>query len=129
MPRATASEPGPADPDVILDVMFEEGLLFVAVRNIGASPAVEVSVAFEKPLMGLGGARDLRSLALFRQLAFLAPHKEIRTFLDSSAGWFARRRPAIVKAKVVFHDRSGRRFESVIRHDLRIYKDIAWVRR
>jgi hypothetical protein len=29
----------PARPDVILDVVFEDGLLFLALRNIGSRPA------------------------------------------------------------------------------------------
>ena len=129
MARAAAKPPGENDPDVILDVIFEDGLLFLALRNIGPTPAVAVSVQFEKPLMGLDGTREISALALFRQLAFLAPQREIRAFLDSGAAWFARRQPAIVKATICFHDRAGRRFQSVIRHDLRIYKDLGYIRR
>jgi hypothetical protein len=129
MARAAASLPGAADPDVILDVIFEDGLLFLAIRNIGATPAVDVSVEFEKPLTGLAGTKEISALALFRQLAFLAPQREIRAFLDSGAAFFARRQPSILKAKICFHDRAGCRFESVIRHDLRIYKDLGYIRR
>ena len=45
-------EPRP-DPDVILDVVFEEGLLFIAVRNLGTRPAVDVSCAFDKAFRAL----------------------------------------------------------------------------
>jgi len=34
-------------PDVIIDFLFEDGMLFVAVQNIGSQPALQVHVAFD----------------------------------------------------------------------------------
>ena len=42
-------------PDVIVDFLFEDGMLFVAVQNIGSLPAQQVHVIFDPPFKGLGG--------------------------------------------------------------------------
>lgn len=81
----------PEDPEVIVDFVFEDGLLFVSLRNIGSRPAYAVSTRFDKPFRGLHGTRTISELRLFRRLEFLAPGREIRAFLDSSAAYFARR--------------------------------------
>src|SRR6266478_5140517 len=71
-------------PDVIVDFIFEDGLLFVAVANIGSQPAQRVHVAFDPPFKGLGGTASIPELPLFRNIEFLAPSRSIRTLLDSS---------------------------------------------
>lgn len=118
--------PGEGDPDVIFDVIFEEGLFYLAVRNISPRPALDVTVKFRKPLPGLGEVTDLSALPLFRHITFLAPQKEIRTLLASSHAWFARRRSSLIETEVTFRDRAGRWFTNSIRHDLRIYQDVAY---
>ena len=77
-------------PDVIVDLDFEGGLLFLAVRNIGDRPALDVTTTFNRKLLGLGGGTDVSALPLFRNIPFLAPNKEIRTLLDTAGSWFAR---------------------------------------
>jgi hypothetical protein len=129
MPRSAAKPPRAGGPDVILDVIFEDGLFFLAVANIGSQPALDVSVQFAKPLLGLEGAREISALPLFRRITFLAPHKTIRAYLDTSASYFGRRNPAIIEATVSFRDRAGENFASTVRHDMRIYKDLGYVRR
>jgi hypothetical protein len=116
------------DPQVIVDFDFDGGLLFVAVRNLGARPAYKVSTVFDRPFRGLGGRREMNRLRLFRTIEFLAPGKEIRTLLDSSAAYFARREPTRLTATVSYRlagDR--RRREHVITHDLSIYRDLAYL--
>lgn len=129
MPRRAEQVSGEGGPDVILDVIFEDGLFFLAVANIGAQPAVDVRVKFTHPLTGLEGTREISALPLFRSLAFLAPHKTIRAYLDTSASFFARRCPTLIEAEISFRDRAGNQFACAIRHDLRIYKDLGYVRR
>ena len=114
---------------VIVDVMFEDGLLYLAVANIGAAPARRVSVSFDRALPGVGGRVDVAALALFRNIEFLAPRKSIRTFLDSTASWFARGAPVRFTARVTYTDAAGRRRATTIAHDLEIYRDIGHVRR
>ena len=114
-------------PDVIVDFLFEDGMLFVAVQNIGSHPAQQVHVAFDPPFKGLGGTASTPELPLFRNIEFLAPSRSIRTFLDSSAAYFSRQEPERITATISYRDRSGREFSCKIVHDLAIYRDIAFV--
>jgi len=115
------------DPDVIFDIAFEDGLLFAAVRNISPRPAYRVSVAFDKPFTGLGGAQETSRLRLFRNIEFLAPQKEIRTLVDAAASYFARKQPSKLVADVRWRSADGKRRSHTITHDLSIYRDVAYV--
>ena len=114
-------------PDVIVDFLFEDGMLFVAVQNIGSEPAQRVHVAFDPPFKGLGGTASIPELPLFGNIEFLAPSRSIRTLLDSSAAYFARHEPEQITAAISYSDRSGQKFSCTILHDLAIYRDIAFV--
>src|SRR5436190_7988170 len=114
-------------PDVIVDFRFDQGLLFVALINLSDAPAYRVSVKFAKQFRGLGGDCAVSSLAMFRRVEFLAPHKRIETLLDSSHAFFKRREPTIIKALVTFRDACGKTYRHEIVHDLKIYKDISYV--
>ncbi len=114
-------------PDVIVDFLFEDGMLFVAVQNIGSEPAQRVHVAFDPPFKGLGGTASMAELPLFRNIEFLAPARSIRTLLDSSAAYFARREPEQITAAISYSDRSGHQFSCTILHDLAIYRDITFI--
>src|SRR4029453_7441962 len=107
-------------PDVIVDFVFEDGVLFVAVQNIGSVPAVRVQVAFDPPFKGLGGTVAIPELPLFRNIEFLAPSRSIRTLLDSSAAYFARQEPERITATTTYSDRAGQKFSCIIVHDLAI---------
>jgi hypothetical protein len=115
-------------PEVIVDVVFEDGLLFLSVANIGDRPALDVRTTFNRKLVGLGGTKDVAALPLFRNIPFLAPGKEIRTLLDSAASWFARRRATNVVARVAYHDPEKKEYKAAMTHDLEIYREIAYVR-
>jgi hypothetical protein len=116
-------------PEVILDFIFEDGLFFIAIKNIGAGPAHDVSVAFDKKFTGVEGAKEISAMPLFRKIPFLAPQKEIRAFLDHSASYFHRRQPTNIRATITFKDSAGVKHSSVLKHDLKIYRDIGYVRR
>jgi hypothetical protein len=118
--------PAPA-PEVMVDFVFDRGFLHVAVANLGAMPAFNVVVKFDRPFRGLGGEREMSSLRLFRRIDFLAPHKRIETLLDSSAAYFARREPVRLRALITYRDGAGRRHERNIRHDLSIYRDLVYL--
>jgi hypothetical protein len=119
----------PGRPDVILDVVFEDGLLFLALRNIGLRPALGVSAEFGRPLHGLGGTKEVSALPLFRRLEFLAPGREIRTLLDSSASWFRRRQPTKLAVRIAYRDAAGERYTTTVKHDLAVYREVAYVTR
>src|SRR5262245_12955367 len=103
--------------DVILDVKFQNGLLFLGVKNIGHRPALNVSVAFKQRLVGINGTKIVSSLPLFRKITFLAPQKEIQTLLDTSASYFKRRQPKSIRAVVSFEDEAGAKFIRPVCHD------------
>jgi len=114
-------------PDVIVDLDFDGGLLFLVVRNLGERPALDVKTTFDGKLVGLGGRKDVSALPLFRNIPFLAPHKEIRTLLDTAASWFARREPTTISARVAYRDEEGRDHRGTMTHDLEIYREIAYL--
>jgi hypothetical protein len=113
-------------PDVIVDFVFEDGLFFLAITNIGPEPAERVHVGFDPPFRGLGGSVAIADIPLFRNIEFLAPARSIRTLLDSAAAYFARQEPERITVNISFADRAGRNYKSSIRHDLSIYRDIAF---
>jgi hypothetical protein len=117
----------PEVPEVIVDFIFRQGELHVAIANVSGVSAHNVSVSFGKPFRGLGGKRDYSSLPLFKRLLFLAPYKAIETFMDTSTAYFARREPTRITATVTYRDAQGQTYERRIAHDLAIYKDIAYV--
>jgi hypothetical protein len=124
----TVTTPVERRPDVVLDVVFEDGLLFLAVANIGDASALGVHCEFHRELRGLGGTQDVSKLRLFENIAYLGPGREIRTLLDSSAAYFARGEPTEV---LVSLPRTpippGRSYRSAVKHDLEIYRDLAYV--
>ena len=122
--RPSPAAEDPRRPDVIVDFVHEDGLLSVAIENIGEHPAVDVSVAFDPPCRGLGGALDVASMPVFRGIPFLAPRRRIATLIDSSAAYFARREPTKIAVTVRYADRAGAGYEDVIRHDLDIYRGL-----
>jgi hypothetical protein len=125
-PRTAGNLPGH---EVILDVIFEEGLLFLAVRNLGVAPAVNVSMKFDRAIHGVNGSKEVSALPLFRHIAFLAPQKEIRTFLDTSASYFSRNEPTRFSVAINYEDLLGRAAAYSLTHDLEIYREIGYVRR
>lgn len=112
--------------NVIVDFVFEDGLLFVSLENIGDTPAADVSVEFEPPVHAAEG-RDLGSMALFRRFAFLAPRKRVVAFVDSTAAYFARGEPSAVAVSIRWRDQDGEARSARIRHDLDVYRDLPHV--
>jgi hypothetical protein len=117
------------DADVILDVVFDCGLLFLVLENTGDLPAHAVRVKFDERFSGVGGTKRVDRLALFRKLEFLAPHKQIEVFLDRSASYFARDEPTTLTAAVSWRTSAGERRRATIVHDLEVYRDLGFVER
>jgi hypothetical protein len=116
-------------PEVIVDFVFNEGLLYISIKNIRNEPALKVAVKFDKRIKGLGGKKVVSSLPLFRNIEFLAPNKEITTFLDSSASYFSRGEPTLILARISYQSSSGKKYTATISHNLEIYREIAYTRR
>lgn len=111
-----------------MDFVFRDGLLFIALKKISDQPAYYISVDFDKPIHGVNGTKEINRLPLFRDTAFLPPQKEITTFLDSSAAYFAREEPTEILTTVCFENSRGRRYSLIIPHNLEIYREIGYIR-
>ena len=99
---------------MILDLEFEEGLLFLVLENIGSRPAHSVRVRFAEPLRGLGGEKRIDRLRIFRRLELLGPRRRIRIFLDRAALFFARDEPTALEARIAWRtDEDERRSRTV----------------
>lgn len=116
-------------PEVIVDFVFDEGLFFIAVQNISDLSAYKVCTRFKPGFKGVEGKKRVSELPLFRNIEFLAPRKEIRTFLDSSASYFRRKEPALITAQISYEDEAGRKYSRTIRHDLSIYAELGYIRK
>lgn len=117
------------DGEVIVDVVFDRGLLFLVVANLGDRPAHAVRVKFDRAFAGVGGTKRMHRLALFRKLEFLAPYKSIEVFLDRSDAYFARGEPTDLTARVTWRTPDGARRAATIHHDLEIYRDLGYLER
>lgn len=84
-------------------------------------------MAFKEKLLGLNGTRDVSSQALFRNIEFLGPGREIVTFLDSSHSYFGGRQPTSLAADVSYSDSTGQRYTETIKHDLEIYRELVFI--
>ena len=116
-------------PDVILEFLFDRGMLFLALRNIGERPAIATSVKFDKKIVGLGGLKEISTLGVFRQLEFLGPGREIVVFVDQSHSYFARKQPTKISARISYSDSEKQKYDATINHDLEIYRDLPYLTR
>jgi hypothetical protein len=121
------TEHSPDRPDVIVEFLFDRGLFFISVNNIGSQPALGVSVKFDKKLAGLGGTKEVSALRIFKGIDFLGPKREIVVFLDSSDSYFQSKQPTKLVARVSYTDREKRKYEATINHDLEIYRELTYV--
>ena len=114
----------PQRPEVIIDFAVEEGLLTVALKNVGNTSAYRVRTLFDKPFCGLAGEKSISSMRLFRSLDFLPPQKEYRQFVDHLQAYAKRREPLRIKATVSYRDRDGNRYDETMLHDLRVFLEL-----
>ena len=114
-------------PEVIVDFIFDQGNLFISIKNLSWVAAFRVRIVFDKPMIGLQGQKKISSMRIFRSLDYLAPHKEISIFVDQSQSYFARKQPSIVRFSIQWKDQEGRSYKKNIKHNLLIYKDLGYI--
>jgi len=119
-------EAPPGDDGVVVDVVFEAGVLYLELANLADRPALKVACAFDPPIVDLEG-RDVSKLSLFRHVEFLAPRRRIRTLLDSNAGYFARDPATRVSIAVEYERPDGPRRVTQVAHDLEIFRELAYL--
>lgn len=126
MPPAKKNKPTKDDlstqPDVILDILFDSGLFYISVQNIGNQPAHRVRITFDQPIPGID-EQPVNDLNLFRHLEFLPPAKALNTFLNRADLYFQAEAPARFEVTVDFRDAQNKKFQNKIKHDLSIYED------
>jgi hypothetical protein len=115
-------------PEVILDFLFDRGMFFISIENIGEKPAFKVTTKFNRKIMGVGGKQKMSSLPLFQNIEFLAPNKSIVTFLDTSNDYFRRGEPTRITARISYLDSDDRQYHEIIHHDLAIYEEIGYIK-
>lgn len=126
-PIASTDQSVRGRPDVIIEFLFNQGLLHLALRNIGERPALAISVKFDKKIVGLGGRKEISTLPVFRQIEFLGPGREIAVFVDQSHSYFARKQPTKIAARISYSDSEKQKYDVTINHDLEIYRDLPYL--
>jgi hypothetical protein len=117
----TASAP---DDGVVVDVVVEDGVLYLELANLADRPALNVECSFDPSLVDVHG-RDVSDLRVFRRVEFLGPRRRVRTLLDSVPGYFGRE-AATRFAVAVHYERPGSpRSETTVTHDLELYHELA----
>jgi hypothetical protein len=114
-----------ADDGVVVDVVFEDGVLYLELANLADRPALNVACSFDAPLVDVQG-RDVSELRLFRHVAFLGPRRRVRTLLDSLPGYFGRERATSVAVTVEYERPGELRCATTLTHDLELYRELAY---
>jgi len=125
MSKATSANSEPR-PEVIVEFLFDDGSLFVSIRNIGEKPALGIAVHFDKKFYGAAGTKEISALALFKNIEFLGPQREIVAFIDQSCSYFGGRQPTTIQAKISYHDTQRNKYEESINHNLEIYRELPY---
>lgn len=114
-------------PEVIVDFEYEKGLLFIIIENIGESQAHDVSIRFNKRIVGMQNTKMISTLKIFESLKFLPPGKKIKILVDTFQSYVYHKQPMEIRLDVTFRNKTDRQFKNVIIHDLSIYNDLAEV--
>lgn len=123
----SAIDAGSRRPEVIVEFLFDRGLLFISVNNIGDRPATKVSVKFNKEITGLNGTKIISALPMFKNIEFLGPRREVVTLLDASDSYFRRKQPTEISVRISYTDSEDQKYQATINHNLEIYRDIHFV--
>ncbi len=118
---------GTTQPVVIVDVLFEKGLLYFVIINNSDLVARNVRVKFDRKIVGVQGHVVISDLNIFDALDFLAPRKEIRVFIDVAHGYFARKGAEKIRLGLEWRNEGRKRFSKTIYHNLSIYKDMGYL--
>jgi hypothetical protein len=114
-------------PEVIVEFLFERGLLSIAVRNIGNRDARNIRISFDKKLVGADGKKEISGLAVFQRLEFLGPQRQISCFVDESSSYFRHQQPTNISVEIEYRDADGRKYQDKIKHNLEIYRELPYV--
>jgi len=111
-------------PNVIIDFEIDSELVFISIKNLSNSAAVNVRIKPSQKIIGLDGTRDITELAVFNEIRYLAPYKEIKIFIDAYHSFFKHLKTTEIDFAIYYADENGQTFRKKILHDLEIYKDL-----
>lgn len=115
------------DPEVFLDFVLEDELLYIVLKNNSLYPALNVRTSFSQPIAGLGGTKKIHAINLFRQLSYLAPERVFRVFVDRVEVFLAGLRKSEILVEIQYQNERGQAFRKRIVHDLDIYRDLPMI--
>jgi hypothetical protein len=111
------------DDGVIVDVVFEDGVLYLELANLSERPALAVTCTFDPPLVDAAG-RDVAKLRLFKKMEFLGPGRRVRTLLNSVTGMKA---PARTTVSIKYKRPGDRTVTTTsVTHDLAVYRELSY---
>jgi hypothetical protein len=113
------------DDGVIVDVVLEDGVLYLELANLADRPALGVTCSFDPPLVDVQG-RKVSELRLFRRMEFLGPGRRLRTLLDSVPGYFGREAPTRTVVTISYQRPGQRPRSTTLTHDLELYRELAY---
>jgi hypothetical protein len=109
------------DDGVVVDVVFEDGVLHLELANLADRPALGVTCSFDPPLADAAG-RDVAELRLFRRMGFLGPRRRVRTLLGPAGA----EGPDRVAVTCEFERPGERRRSTTVTHHLEAYRELAY---
>lgn len=118
-------DPAAADDGVVVDIVFDDAVLYLELANLADRPALNVACSFDQPIVDALG-RDVSELRLFGHVTFLGPRRRIRTLLDSVSSYFASDRTVSFAVTVEYERPGGLRRVTTLTHDLGIYRELAY---
>jgi hypothetical protein len=117
-------------PYVIVDFEVTGWLIDVAVSNIGAGAAKDVTFAFNPELVASDDRNLSESFWLFKEGAgFLPPGKKISTLFDASNQYFASGKPLLFDLHISYKDIRSKAWATSMKLDLSMYKGRLFVQR
>ena len=114
----------PVDDGVVVDVVLEDGVLYLELANLSDRPALDVRCSFDPTLVDAQG-RDVSELRVFRHVEFLGARRCLRTLLDTVPGYFGRTGATRVSVAVEYERPGAPRCETKVAHDLELYRELA----
>ncbi len=114
-------------PNVIVDVLFDKGLLYLVIKNHSHAEAFDIQIAFDKEFSGVQGTRKISNLEIFKHLTYLAPMKEIPIFWDVALAYFSRDEPTDLTVRISWSDLDGKDHAKSISHNIGIYRELGYI--
>jgi hypothetical protein len=122
MPKNNTKQP--AAGSVIVDFEVDAAMVFILIKNLSTTAALNLKIKPSTSIPGLEGKKDLSKLLVFKEIKYFAPQKEIRIFVDGYDSFFRHLKDSAVTFSITYQDENKNQFTSKITHDLKIYSDL-----